>query len=338
MGALAVVVALAGALAGRASIVSSGPGGAAAASGVAAKVDPGLVDIDTELGLEGTAAAGTGMILTPSGEVLTNNHVIEGATSVSVTDIGNGRTYSATVVGTDKASDVAVLQMSGAAGLATVRLGDSSKLSIGEAVTAIGNAGGSGGTPSVTTGDVTALDQAITASDEVDGSTEELSGLVETNAALQPGDSGGPLVDNSARVVAIDTAASAGFEFQSGSRQSYSVPIDYAASIARQIEDGEASSTVHIGPAAFLGLWIEPSPTVAGAQVARVEDDSPASQAGIVAGDVITSLGGQPVDSADVLSNLMQSHHPGDSVRVGWVDPLGRQHSATVVLAVGPAA
>lgn len=337
--ALAVVVAFAGVLAGRASFVSSGhPSGAPAASGVAAKVDPGLVDVDTQLGLEDKAAAGTGMVLNASGEVLTNNHVIEGATSVSVTDIGNGRTYSARVVGTDKTDDVAVLQISGASGLATVTIGDSSKLLVGQAITAIGNAGGTGGTPSVATGDVTALDQAITASDEVDGSVEELTGLVQTNADLQPGDSGGPLVDNSARVVGIDTAASAGFQFQSGSRQAYSIPIDEAVSIARQIEAGEASSTIHIGPAALLGVDVESSPATPGAAVVEVEADSPASGAGITNGDVITSLGGQTVDSPTDLTNLVESHHPGDDVKVGWVDALGHQHSATVILAVGPAA
>ncbi len=305
---------------------------------MAAEVEPGLADVNTQLGLEGKAAAGTGMVLTPSGEVLTNNHVIEGATSVSVTDVGNGRTYPATVVGTDKTDDVAVLQLSGAGGLATVRLGQSSKLSVGLPVTAIGNAGGTGGTPSVTTGDVTALNQAITASDEVDGSTEDLTGLVETTVALQPGDSGGPLVDNSARVVGIDTAASAGFQFQARSRQSYSVPIDQAAAIARQIEAGDASSTIHIGPAALLGVGVQPSSTIPGATVESVVTNSPASNAGISNGDIITSLGGQPVSSSTSLSNLMQSHHPGEAVKVTWVDPLGHQHSATVSLATGPAA
>lgn len=146
------------------------------------------------------------------------------------------------------------------------------------------------------------------------------------------------MVENSARVVAMDTAASAGFQFQSGSRQSYSIPIDEAVSIARQIEAGEASSTIHIGAAALLGVIIESSPTIPGAAVAQVEADSPASGAGITKGDVITSLGGQPVDSPTGLTNLMESHHPGDVVKVGWVDAGGQQHSATVTLAVGPAA
>jgi S1-C subfamily serine protease len=350
VGLLVVAVAVAGIVAGRASISSprsspfggsgngSGNGGAPATSGVAARVDPGLVDVNTQLGLLGGAAAGTGMVVSSSGEVLTNNHVVDGATSVSVTDIGNGRTYNATVVGTDKSNDVAVLRLSDASGLATVTLGDSSKLGTGQAVTAIGNAGGTGGTPSVTTGDVTALDQSITASDEIDGSSEQLSGLIQTDASLQPGDSGGPLVDNSARVVGMDTAASEGFQFQSGSGESYSIPIDRAISIARQIEAGQGSTTVHIGPAALLGVSVLNSSSPAGAVVKQVVSGSPASQAGIVAGDVITSLGAQDVNSATALSDLMYPHHPGDAVKVGWVDSTGQQHSATVHLTTGPTA
>ncbi|HUC35953.1 MAG TPA: trypsin-like peptidase domain-containing protein [Acidimicrobiales bacterium] len=335
---LVVVVAVVGLLVGRASTTPSGPGGAPAASGVAAKVEPGLVDVNSVLGTEGGELAGTGMVLSSSGEVLTNNHVVEGATSVSVTDVGNGRTYSAQVLGTDKADDVALLRLDGASGLATIAPGDSSKLAVGDPVTAIGNAGGTGGAPSVTTGDVTALDQTITASDEVDGSQEQLSGLVQSNATLQPGDSGGPLVDNAARVVGMDTAASTGFQIQSGSSQSFAIPIEEAISIARQIESGDGSSTVHIGPAALLGVSVEGSSSVSGALVVGVNPGSPADQAGISQGDVITSLGGQTVDSPTTLSNLMQTHHPGDSVKVGWVNGSGQQQSATVKLAAGPTA
>jgi S1-C subfamily serine protease len=274
------------------------------------------------------------MVLTASGEILTNNHVVNGATSVKVTDIGSGRTYDATVVGTDKTDDVAVLQLSGASSLTTVKIGDSSKLAVGTAVTAIGNAGGTGGTPSVTTGDVTALNQSIVASDEVDNTQEHLSGLVQTDAGLQPGDSGGPLVDNSGEVVAMDTAASANYQFSSGPSASYAIPIDVAAAVARQIEAGTASSTVHIGAAALLGVIVEGTTQ---ASVKKVEANSPAQTAGIAAGDVITSFGTQAIGSSQSLSNLVQSHHPGDVVQVGWTDPAGHQHSAAVRLATGPA-
>src|SRR5208282_5386207 len=135
-------------------------------SQIASKVDPGLVDIVSTLGYQNAEAAGTGQVVTSSGEVLTNNHVIDGATSIKATDIGSGRTYTAKVVGYDQTDDIAVLQLQGASGLATVSFGDSSQVTAGENVVALGNAGGKGGTPSVAAGTVTALNQSITASDE----------------------------------------------------------------------------------------------------------------------------------------------------------------------------
>jgi S1-C subfamily serine protease len=229
------------------------------ASQIASRVDPALVDIVTTLGYQGASAAGTGIVLTSDGEVLTNNHVIRGATSIKVTDVGNGRTYTAKVVGYDASKDVAVIKLQNASGLTTANLGDSSSVQTGDAVTALGNAGGKGGTPSVATGAVTALNQSITASDEGSGAnSEQLSGLIETNADIQPGDSGGALVDAYGQVIGMNTAASSGTQFQSESGQSaaqaYAIPIDKAETIADQIEAGQGSSTVHIGGTAFLGI------------------------------------------------------------------------------------
>jgi S1-C subfamily serine protease len=229
------------------------------ASQIASRVDPALVDIVTTLGYQGGKAAGTGIVLTSDGEVLTNNHVIRGATSIKVTDVGNGRTYTAKVVGYDASKDVAVIKLQNASGLTTANLGDSSSVQTGDAVTALGNAGGKGGTPSVASGTVTALNQSITASDEGSGAnSEQLSGLIETNADIQPGDSGGALVDAYGQVVGMNTAASTGTQFQSESGQSaaqaYAIPIDNAETIADQIEAGQSSSTVHIGGTAFLGI------------------------------------------------------------------------------------
>jgi S1-C subfamily serine protease len=310
----------------------------------ATSIDQGVVDINTTLGYEGGSAAGTGVVLSSSGEILTNNHVVAGATSVSVTDVGSGRTYAATVVGTDRTDDIAVVQLTGASGLKTAALGDSTKVAVGDAVSAVGNAGGAGGTPSVATGTVTALGQSITASDQADGTSEQLTGLIETNAGIQAGDSGGPLVNSSGQVIAIDTAASSGFQFQSGGSQGFAIPVNQASTIARQIEAGHSSATVHIGPAAFLGVQIQSSSASpdgslsSGALVAGVEPGSPAQQAGLGAGDEIVSLGGQTVDSATTLTNLMQGYHPGDKVQLGWIDSSGQLHTATVSVATGPAA
>ncbi|MEU4395363.1 trypsin-like peptidase domain-containing protein [Kribbella sp. NPDC023855] len=176
-------------------------------SAVAAKVSPGLVDVNTVLGFEGARAAGTGIVLTSDGEILTNHHVIEGATEISVTDIGNGKTYSASVVGYDAKHDIAVLKLKDASGLETAKIGDSSKVALGDQVVGIGNAGGVGGTPSYAPGKVTALNQAITATDESGADPEQLTGLIQTDANIQAGDSGGPLANASGEVVGVDTAA-----------------------------------------------------------------------------------------------------------------------------------
>ncbi len=322
---------------------SNGSTASPAAAQIASRVDPGIVDVNTRLGYSGGAAAGTGVVLTSSGEVLTNNHVVAGATSISVTDVGNGRTYSATVVGTDPSDDIAVIKLTGASGLSTVQIGNSSSVRVGDGVVAIGNAGGAGGTPSVSSGSVTALGQSITASDDAASTSEQLTGLIQTDASLQPGDSGGPLVNASGEVIGIDTAASSGFRFQAGSSQSFAIPGDEAVSIARQMEAGHASSTVHIGPAAFLGIQVAPAggvgaATGSGADVQGVLSGTPAQAAGLARGDVITAIDGQAIDSPATLSSVMAQHHPGDQVQVTWTDTSGQQHTATVPLTSGPAA
>jgi S1-C subfamily serine protease len=316
---------------------------------VEAKVDPGLVDVVSTLEYGEDEAAGTGIVLTSSGEVLTNNHVVEGATSIEVTDIGNGKTYTATVVGYDVTSDVAVIKLQGASGLQTASLGNSSTVAVGESVVAIGNAGGAGGTPSAAPGTVTGLDQSITASDESTGSAEQLAKLVETDADIQPGDSGGPLVNASGQVVAIDTAASSTFQFQFvGSQgapgtQGYAIPINGALSLAKQIESGKSSSSVHIGNSAFLGVEVATTSAysaygaaASGAPVVGVLPGSPADEAGLASGVTITSVGGHTVTSSTSLQDIMANLHPGQKVTVSWVDQYGNSDKATITLVTGP--
>jgi S1-C subfamily serine protease len=300
----------------------------------AGSTDSGIVDITTNLAYQGAAAAGTGMVLTPSGEVLTNNHVIRGATTIRVKVPSTGKTYSATVVGYDLSADVAVLQLKNASGLDTVSVGDSSNVTVGDAVTALGNAGGAGGAPIAAAGTVTGLGRSITASD---GETSErLTGLIETNAGVQPGDSGGPLVDASGDVVGMDTAASQGFDFQSGS-DAYAIPIDRALAIAKEIEAGH-SATAHIGATAFLGIEVAPNTYfMRGAVVAGVVHSSPASRAGLVYGDVIVAVNNHSVASPTTLTALLQKQSPGKKVQIRWLDQSGTSHTAQVTLASGPA-
>jgi S1-C subfamily serine protease len=324
----------------RAGSGSGSGSGSTEVSSIAAKVDPGLVDIDTTLSYAGEEAAGTGIVLTSTGEILTNNHVIDGATSISVTDVGNGKTYSATVVGYDTTKDIAVLQLHDASGLQTASLGNSSTVAVGETVVGIGNAGGTGGTPSAAGGTVTALNQSITASDEGDGRSEQLTDLIETNADIQAGDSGGSLVNSSGAVIGIDTAGSSGFSLQSpaGSdgTQGYAIPI-----IAKEIEAGQSSSTVHIGATAFLGVEIESGSTTgasfsSGAAVGGVITSSPAQEAGLSQGDVITAVDGHTVGSANALSTLLAPYKPGDKVSITWTDSSGQSETVTIQLSSGP--
>ena len=198
-------------------------------SQIAARVDPGLVDVVSTDGDQQATAAGTGIVLSASGLVLTNNHVINGATAIKVTDIGNGRTYTAKVVGYDASHDVAVIQLQNASGLTTASLGNSSTVQSGDSVVALGNAGGKGGTPSVAAGTVTGLNQSITASDDLSGASEQLTGLIQTNADIQPGDSGGSLVNSYGQVIGIDTAASSASGSQSQSGQSQTTTVTLAS-------------------------------------------------------------------------------------------------------------
>jgi len=380
-------------------------------SQITSKVSPGLVDVVSTLGDENGEAAGTGMVLTSTGEVLTNNHVIDGATSISVTDIGNGRTYKASVVGYDKTQDVAVLQLQDASGLTTVSLGNSATVSTGQSVVAIGNAEGKGGQPSVATGSVTALNQSITASDDGSGSSEQLTGMIETNAPIEPGDSGGPLVNSAGQVVGMDTAASTSSETpsaqaanpgqpsqgqtgqsqsgqsQSSGTQAFSIPINEAVSIAAQIDGGKSSSSLHLGSTAFLGVEVSSTSTgsstgsgsgagglgggygsgsdggygygggygssgdggygygsgdggtstTSGVQIEGALSGSPAASAGLSAGDVITSIGGQSVTSATQMQSIIAAYHPGDKVSISWTDASGQTQTATVTFASGPA-
>lgn len=315
-------------------------------SQIATQTDPGLVDINTTLGYQQAKAAGTGMVLTSSGEVLTNNHVINGATSITARDIGNGRTYQAKVVGYDHSHDIAILQLQGASGLQTVTLGDSGSATAGQKVVALGNALGKGGTPAVATGHIASLGASITASDEGAGTSEQLTGLIHHNAGIQPGDSGGPLVNTAGQIIGINTAASQGTQFQGQQTQAFAIPINQAKSIADQIEAGTSSATVHIGLTGLLGVQILSADSAAangiqagsGAVVAGVVSGTPASGAGLTQGDVIVSVDGQSVSSPEQLQSALGQHHPGDSVTIGWQDQTGQTQSASVVLANGPAA
>ena len=154
---------------------ANGSGSSSNGSSSASALDVGVVDIDTQLGFESGRAAGTGMVISKDGEVLTNAHVISGATSITVTVVTTGKSYTAKVLGSDTTRDIALLKLGNASNLETVALGDSSSVQTGDAITAVGNAGGVGGEPSISPGQVTALDQSITVNDASNGDQGQLS-------------------------------------------------------------------------------------------------------------------------------------------------------------------
>jgi S1-C subfamily serine protease len=298
-------------------------------------VKTGVVTVNVRFATGGAGAA-TGIVLTASGEVLTNNHVIRGARSIRVTVPSTGRTYSATVEGYSISRDVALLDLRDAQGLSTATLGDSSDVRIGDSIVAVGNAGGAGLT--VKSGRIVRLSRSITVGNE-DGTPARLSGLIETTAPLRPGDSGGPLLLDG-EVVGMDAAASSTLAYRTTDGEAYAIPIATVLRIARQIEAGHRTSNVHIGPTALLGVSLAGAQgfegNAGGAVVHGVSPSSPAAKAGLGSGDVITSVAGRRVKSSTALRALMVRLTPGQLVRVVWIDPFSGRTSARVRLASGP--
>jgi S1-C subfamily serine protease len=303
---------------------------------VAGLVEPGVVVIDSQLGYQNAEAAGTGMVLSATGEILTNNHVIDGATYITVTVSGTQQRYVAHVVGTEVTQDVAVLQLVGASGLATIPLGDSDTVTTGQPVVGIGNAGGSG-TLSIVTGSVTDTNRSITASDQSGASSEQLSGMIEVQAPIMAGDSGGPLANRAGKVIGMDTAASAASLHSGRPTFGFAIPINRALTIAAQINRTGGSQSTGRG---YLGIQVQavnPGTNSGGAEVISTNANSPAAGAGIEPGDIITSLNGETVTSADGLTTTLAQSKPGQLVTVGWSDEYGEGHTAQVTLSSGPA-
>ncbi|MDP9027293.1 MAG: S1C family serine protease [Actinomycetota bacterium] len=298
----------------------------------------GVVTIVSTLDYDNTSqAAGTGIILTSGGEILTNNHVVQGSTSIKVTVESTNKTYTAKVVGTDTTDDIAVLQLVDNSGRNVTGLTkatiDTQKLSIGDAVTSVGNAEGTGNLVAAA-GSVTALAQDIQVANDTTGATENLAGLIETNADVVSGDSGGPLIDAQGEVTGVVTAASSGSRTTTG----YAIPIATALTIAKKIIAGEASSTITIGLPAFLGVQLATAQGATGVTISGALAGSAAAGAGLVAGDIITAVDGTAITSTDSLSAAIKAHAVGDSVTISYTDATGASQQAKVTLAEGPAA
>ncbi|MDR0345362.1 MAG: S1C family serine protease [Nocardiopsaceae bacterium] len=228
---------------------------------VANKVEPGVVDITSHLHYTGQVFEGTGIVLNSDGLVLTNNHVVSGSTGLAATLVTSGHRYHATVLGTDATDDVALLRLQGASGLRPVQMGDSGKVKLGTPVIAIGNAGGTGGAPTVSSpGTITALNRTITASDSGSGTRETLHGMLQTNAPIAEGDSGGPLANAAGQVIGMNTAANTQSLGGPGTNQGFAIPINRALAISRQIASGHGNGNIRIGLPPFMGVEVATLP------------------------------------------------------------------------------
>jgi S1-C subfamily serine protease len=318
--------------------VAPSTGGSLNTDAIAAKVDPAIVDINTVVG--SGQAAGTGEIITSNGEILTNNHVVDRSTSIQVTIAGRSQTYTAHVIGVDPSADIALIRVDGVSGLPTVRFASSSSVKVGDPIVALGNALGQGGTPDVSQGSVTALDQTITAS-EGGSKSEQLTGMLQSDATIYPGDSGGPLVNSSGQVVGMITAGDVQGFRSSASTVNYAIPSDTILSVVNQIRSGQASSQIIYGQTGYIGVSVQNLDANAAAQlnlkissgalVGAVVSGAPAASAGITRYSVITSVAGTQITNIDDLGNTLLAHRPGQQVSITWVNQSGT-HTATVTL------
>ena len=293
--------------------------------GVSAAQSAGVVLIDAQTP-EGTAA-GTGMVLSADGKVLTNYHVVAGSSKVEVTLADSGDSYDAEVLGFDQAKDVALLQLEGASGLTTVSI-DGDEVRVADAIAAVGNANGRSRL-SKATGQVTAMDQDLTvSSDSPWGAEEDLTGLIATDANAVPGDSGGPMFDAEDEVLGMTTAGSV----KEGT--SYAVPIATALGVVATIEAGSDVGTTRVGPAGFLGIKVDTTgQSSKGVTVTQVVDGSPADKAGVTTGSTMTKVGDTTITADTNVASVIRALEPGQQTTIAWITPSGTAKQATVTMA-----
>ena len=263
---------------------------------------------------------GSGFVYDGDGHIVTNAHVVDGASSVSVR-FWNGKSYTAQVVGIDRSTDLAVLKVNAPVSeLFPLSLGDSTKLVVGDPVVAIGSPFGLEGT--VTSGIVSALHREMTSPNQF-----AIDNSIQTDAAINHGNSGGPLLNSQGKVVGITSQ----IESNSGGNEGvgFAIPSDTVSSIAAQlISSGKAQH-------AFLGVVLRDASSQAGATINQVRAGTPAARAKLRAGDVITASGGKPIASASELRAVINAHRPGDAISITYKRG-GQSHTVNVKLAARP--
>jgi putative serine protease PepD len=269
------------------------------------KVSPGVVDItvtegsSSNFGGQGGQAEGSGFVYDKNGDIVTNAHVVQGASSIKVR-FQSGKTAKATLVGTDDSTDIAVIKVDvPSSQLDPLTLGNSASVQVGQEVAAIGSPFGLPGT--LTSGIVSAVNRTITAPNNY-----SISGAIQTDAAINHGNSGGPLLNASGAVIGVN----AQIESDSGGNDGvgFAIPINAAKNVADTVISG--GKVQH----AYLGIRVGDSASGGGAEVTTVVDGSPANKAGVKAGDVITAIDGDGVTSADDLTANIGARKPGDAV------------------------
>lgn len=327
----ATALATAAALMVPVSPAAAAPGDPATA---AAAVEPSVVRLDTVVDYQQAYGAGAGIVLSPSGEVLTNYHVVQGANTINASVAG--QSFMADLVGYDRAHDIAVLQLRGAGGLLAAPIGDSGTLTPGEPLVALGNAQGSNAPLTREVGTLTAFGRTVNAEDELTGAKDEITGLFEFAAPVRAGDSGGPVVNSAGQVVGMTTAATVNFRMGPGGK-GFAIPINDAMGIAGQIRSRTPSGSVHIGPPTVLGVGVRTAPRQgSGVVIQDVLRGGPADAAGLAPGDVLTAMDGTPLDSARTLTLILDRHYPGDVIDLTWLDRSGLQRFGKATLAAGP--
>ena len=280
-------------------------------AGVVAKVGPSVVSIRAVStgGPFGQEAAGTGVIISSGGEIMTNAHVVEGARSVKVTLAGESQARDAKVIGADEATDLALLEIDGVSGLPKATLGKSADVRVGDDVVAIGNALALRGGPTVTRGIVSALDRSL------ETSSGAMTGLIQTDASISSGNSGGPLVDAAGKVIGINSAVAAGGGGRAAENIGFAIAIDNAMPVLDRLR-----SNTPAAPSGYLGVTtVDPADGSRGALVRSVDAGSAADKAGLEVGDLIVAIDGKSVDGAAALGAAIRAHTPGEPVKITFV-------------------
>ena len=280
------------------------------------------------------SSAGTGIVLTADGLIMTNYHVVRSTEAITVTIAATGRRHTAELVGRDATKDVALLKLERASNLDVVTV-DSDPVRIGDIVVAAGNANGQGYV-SAHRGNILELDRQINVKGaNVNDPPQRLRGLIETNAPAWPGDSGGPMYDAESEVLGMTTAGSSTGDGETEDKQVYAVPIREALDVVDKIKRGDESGTIVIGPKAYLGVIVQADDSSA-VIVSDVQADTPAAEAGLTTGDTISNLDGQEVRTRAELSDVLDTIEPGTTVQITWTTASGRERTAPITPKASP--